>query len=111
MARLSRPVSAGVSGSRAPCGSVWVRVSLTRSPILVRFFSKRYIAGELTLAQRAHGESLYFSLCYKVKELLALLPEPTNDPDGDGVGRELSVGDITAMVMYNAGQEIPHSVQ
>lgn len=29
------------------------------------------------------------------------------DPDGDGVERELSVGDITAMVVYNASQETP----
>ena len=29
------------------------------------------------------------------------------DVDGDGVGRELSVGDITAMTMYTAAQETP----
>jgi hypothetical protein len=33
------------------------------------------------------------------------------DPDGDGVERELSVGDITALTVYSAGQETPHSVQ
>jgi CxxC motif-containing protein (DUF1111 family) len=29
------------------------------------------------------------------------------DPDGDGVSRELSVGDITAMAIYNAAQATP----
>ncbi|MGH9384000.1 MAG: hypothetical protein ACRD2N_06920 [Vicinamibacterales bacterium] len=30
-----------------------------------------------------------------------------DDPDGDGVTREFSVGDITAMTVYMAGQETP----
>ncbi len=30
-----------------------------------------------------------------------------DDPDGDGVTRELSVGDVTAMTVYAAGQETP----
>jgi cytochrome c peroxidase len=33
------------------------------------------------------------------------------DPDGDGVVRELSVGDITALVVYNASQETPQPAQ
>jgi len=33
------------------------------------------------------------------------------DPDGDGVERELSVGDITALVIYGAAQETPQSVE
>lgn len=33
------------------------------------------------------------------------------DPDGDGVERELSVGDVTAMTLYTAGQETPMSVE
>lgn len=37
------------------------------------------------------------------------LPGP--DTDGDGVERELSVGDITAMVVYGAAQETPSSVE
>jgi CxxC motif-containing protein (DUF1111 family) len=32
------------------------------------------------------------------------------DPDGDGVARELTVGDLTALVIYNAGQETPQPV-
>jgi CxxC motif-containing protein (DUF1111 family) len=33
------------------------------------------------------------------------------DPDGDGVTRELSVGDVTAMTIYTAAQEIPQSLE
>ena len=40
-----------------------------------------------------------------------LPPEAQPDPDGDGVTRELSVGDITAMTLYNAAQETPESVE
>jgi cytochrome c peroxidase len=32
------------------------------------------------------------------------------DPDEDGVERELTVGDVTALTLYNAGQETPHAV-
>jgi arginine decarboxylase len=35
-----------------------------------------FIEGHLTLAQRAHGESLYYSLCRKLQSLLQALPEP-----------------------------------
>ena len=33
------------------------------------------------------------------------------DPDGDGVIRELSVGDVTAMTIYTAGQEVPQPLE
>ena len=33
------------------------------------------------------------------------------DPDGDGVERELSVGDVTAMTVYTAAQEVPQSLE
>ena len=33
------------------------------------------------------------------------------DPDGDGVTRELSVGDVTAITIYTAAQETPQSVE
>jgi len=39
-----------------------------------------------------------------------LPPERQPDPDEDGVERELTVGDVTAMTIYNAGQETPHGV-
>lgn len=35
---------------------------------------------------------------------------PPADLDGDGVERELSVGDVTAMTVYGAAQETPQSV-
>jgi len=40
-----------------------------------------YIRGELTLAQRARGESIYSALCQKVQEFLAELPEPPAELD------------------------------
>ena len=39
-----------------------------------------------------------------------LPPERQPDADQDGVERELTVGDITAMTIYNAAQETPHGV-
>lgn len=39
-----------------------------------------------------------------------LPPEAQPDPDADGVERELSVGDVTALTIYGAGQETPSSV-
>jgi hypothetical protein len=39
-----------------------------------------------------------------------LPPERQPDGDEDGVERELTVGDITAMTIYNASQETPHGV-
>ena len=33
------------------------------------------------------------------------------DPDGDGVTRELSVGDVTAITIYTAAQETPQSLE
>jgi mono/diheme cytochrome c family protein len=33
------------------------------------------------------------------------------DPDGDGIEREFSTGDMTAMVVYGAAQETPQSVE
>jgi mono/diheme cytochrome c family protein len=48
-------------------------------------------------------------------EELVWFPRPGKeyhpDPDDDGVERELSVGDITAMTIYVAIQETPHSIQ
>jgi hypothetical protein len=39
-----------------------------------------------------------------------LPPERQPDPDADGVARELTVGDVTAMTLYNASQETPSGV-
>lgn len=48
------------------------------------------------------------------EELLWFPPpgEPYDaDPDGDGVTRELSVGDVTAITIYTAAQETPTSLE
>jgi hypothetical protein len=53
-----------------------------------------------------------FGMGMMAEEFVWRLPEEAGpDPDGDGVERELSVGDITAMTIYNAAQETPESVQ
>jgi hypothetical protein len=39
-----------------------------------------------------------------------LPPERQPDPDADGVARELTVGDVTAMTIYTAAQETPLGV-
>jgi hypothetical protein len=48
-------------------------------------------------------------------EELVWFPPPERefdpDPDGDGVTRELSVGDVTAMTIYTAAQEVPQSLE
>ncbi len=43
-------------------------------------------------------------------ELVARDPHGRADPDGDGIEGELSVGDITALVVYIAAQETPTTV-
>jgi len=43
-------------------------------------------------------------------ELVAKDPMGRSDPDGDDVEGELSVGDVTAMTVYVAAQEIPQSL-
>ncbi|HET9581520.1 MAG TPA: di-heme oxidoredictase family protein [Gemmatimonadota bacterium] len=48
-------------------------------------------------------------------EELVWFPPPERpvdpDPDGDGVTRELSVGDVTAITIYTAAQEVPQSLE
>jgi hypothetical protein len=45
------------------------------------------------------------------EELVARDPGGRRDPDGDGVTRELSVGDITAITIYVAAQEVPQTLE
>jgi CxxC motif-containing protein (DUF1111 family) len=53
-----------------------------------------------------------FLMGMQPEELVWQIPGlDTADPDGDGVERELSVGDVTAMTIYNAAQETPQSVE
>jgi cytochrome c peroxidase len=65
----------------------------------VRMFTAGAAAGPMGL----QAEELVWKLAEKG------VPGP--DPDGDGVERELSVGDVTAMVVYGAAQETPQSVE
>jgi hypothetical protein len=48
----------------------------------------------------------------QAEELVRKMPKEKSvpDPDGDGVERELSVGDVTAITAYNAAQETPQPI-
>jgi hypothetical protein len=53
-----------------------------------------------------------FGMGMMAEEFVWRLPEDAGpDPDGDGVERELSVGDITAMTIYNATLETPTTAE
>lgn len=53
-----------------------------------------------------------FGLGMMAEEFVWRLPEAAGaDPDGDGVERELSVGDITALTLYDATLETPASAE
>jgi cytochrome c peroxidase len=65
----------------------------------VRVFTVGAAAGPLSL----QAEELVWKLAEK--------GAPGPDPDGDGVERELSVGDVTALVVYGSAQETPQSVE
>lgn len=43
----------------------------------------------------------------EAEELVARDPLGRSDPDGDGVSGELTVGDVTALTIYCAAQEVP----
>jgi cytochrome c peroxidase len=65
----------------------------------VRVFTVGAAAGPMSL----QAEELVWKLAEK--------GAPATDPDGDGVERELSVGDTTALVVYGSAQETPQSVE
>jgi arginine decarboxylase len=48
----------------------------------------QYIKGQVNLAQRAHGESVYFELCHRVQALLRELVEPP--AEFDEINRKLA---------------------
>ncbi len=52
----------------------------------------------------------FFELGMQGDELVAKDPQQRTDPDADGVEGELSVGDVTAIVVYVAAQETPTTV-
>jgi hypothetical protein len=72
------------------------------------------VKGNVTTIRNNTVGAAAFLMGMQAEELLWALPyegEFNPDPDGDGVVRELSVGDITAMVVYGASQEIPQPAQ
>jgi len=68
--------------------------------------------GNITILRSFQVAPATFGMGMMPEEFVWRLPESAGlDPDGDGVVRELSVGDITAMTIYNASQETPQSVE
>ncbi len=72
-----RMLSAAMEQCDVSCASAVYR-SATDSLAELR---TAFIEGRLTLAQRAHGESLYYALCRKLQMLLQQLPEPPGELD------------------------------
>lgn len=67
--------------------------------------------GDVTTLRTFQTLPATFGMGMMAEEFVWRLPaEAGPDPDGDGVERELSVGDITALTIYNAAQETPESV-
>lgn len=89
-------------------GEVTYDVSQVRgvSPdLVVRPFGWK---GNVTTVRNFSVAAGTFGMGMQAEEFVWRLPETAGaDPDGDGVTRELSVGDITAMTIYNAAQEAP----
>jgi len=64
--------------------------------------------GSITTLRNFSVAAASFGMGMQAEEFVWRLPEAAGaDPDGDGVTRELSVGDVTAMTIYNAAQEAP----
>jgi mono/diheme cytochrome c family protein len=64
--------------------------------------------GHITTVRNFSTAASVFALGMQSEEFVWRLGDKAGpDPDGDGVTRELSVGDITAMAIYNAAQATP----
>ena len=64
--------------------------------------------GQVTTIRNFSTAVSTFGLGMQAEEFVWRLGEKAGpDPDGDGVTREFSVGDITAMAIYNASQPVP----
>lgn len=64
--------------------------------------------GNITTVRNFNTAAATFGMGMQAEEFVWRLGEAGGtDPDGDGVSRELSVGDITAMTIYNAAQAAP----
>jgi mono/diheme cytochrome c family protein len=64
--------------------------------------------GNVTTVRNLTVAASNFGMGMMPEEFVWRLPEAAGaDPDADGVTREFSVGDITALTIYTAGQEAP----
>ncbi len=64
--------------------------------------------GQVTTVRNFSTAVSTFGLGMQTEEFVWRLGDKAGpDPDGDGVTREFSVGDITAMAIYNASQAVP----
>jgi di-heme oxidoreductase (putative peroxidase) len=64
--------------------------------------------GNVTTVRNLTVAASNFGMGMMPEEFVWRLPEAAgSDPDADGVQREFSVGDITAITIYTAGQEAP----
>ncbi|HEY6065542.1 MAG TPA: di-heme oxidoredictase family protein [Thermoanaerobaculia bacterium] len=97
-----------ITATASASGDVKLDVSKVRgvSPdLVVRPFGWK---GNVTTIRNFNVAAASFGMGMQAEEFVWRLPEKAGpDPDGDGVTRELSVGDITAMTIYNAAQEAP----
>ncbi len=110
----SQPLSANgvdfgaIIATASPTGDVKYDVSKVQgiSPdLVVRPYGWK---GQITTLRNFSVAAASFGMGMQAEEFVwRLPPKAGDDPDGDGVKRELSVGDITAMAIYNAAQEVP----
>ena len=97
-----------ITATASPTGDVKYDVTKVRgvSPdLVIRPFAWK---GSITTLRNFSVAAASFGMGMQAEEFVwRLPPKAGDDPDGDGVKRELSVGDITAMAIYNAAQEVP----
>ncbi len=97
-----------LTATASPTGDVTYDVSKVRgiSPdLVVRPYGWK---GQITTLRNFSVAAASFGMGMQAEEFVwRLPPKAGDDPDGDGVKRELSVGDITALAIYNAAQEVP----
>lgn len=97
-----------IAATASPAGEVTYDVSRVQgvSPdLIIRPFGWK---GQITTIRNFAVAAGSFGMGMQAEEFVWRLPAAAGpDPDGDGVQRELSIGDITAMTIYNAAQEVP----
>jgi cytochrome c553 len=95
--------TAAVAGGEVAFDTTKVRGVLP--DLVIRPFGSK---GQVTTIRNFATAVSTFGLGMQAEEFVwRLPPQAGSDPDGDGVTREFSVGDITAMTIYNAGQAVP----